>query len=100
MIIHCEILGMQIDREAVCCASGNHPLCRKCQAQDLEEPLLLPPDGKRRSRRRCECGRIYILKGNRQRFWPKCQQLTANQKNREYQARFRKKQEVSPGVRV
>ena len=36
MKIHCAILGFQIDRETVCGASGNHPLCRKCLGQENE----------------------------------------------------------------
>jgi hypothetical protein len=73
MKVYCEILGFVVDQEAVCMASGNHPLCRKCLG--LEDKSPKPEPGKREARKRCECGR-------------------------EYQARFRKKQKGGLGVRV
>jgi hypothetical protein len=79
MKIHCAIFERQIERDQVCIASGNHPLCRNCQGQesklgDIQVILSKDPGEdrimqgtrrsatKRKARKRCECGRKFIPK--------------------------------------
>src|SRR4030042_4878702 len=93
MIIHCEPLDMQIDWEIVFNASGNHPLCKKCngQVQDPEETPALPIDGKRKPRKRCECGRGFFPKSNRQRLCPPCGELGEKRRKAEWARKNRGK---------
>jgi len=120
MRIHCLILGFRIDREKVCNASGNHPLCRKCLSRQSEPAdlsagekfYLIAPEEERpiqghglpaikgTVRKGCECGRVFFPQSNRQRFCDRCGERNEAMKNRERQARFRKRVKTGLGVTV
>jgi len=113
-MIYCAVLGFQIDR-AACASSGNHLICRVFSGRKLvqnappEKPRKLlktdsesnPPQAiKSKARKRCECGRAFSLNSNRQRFCKACGERNEAMKNRQRQARFRKRVKTGLGVTV
>ncbi len=107
MLVFCEILGCEIDKDLFCAASGNNPLCRPCIRQE-ERRLELPekqcaqndpirtaekiaeqhPPRKAKIRKRCECGRGFSPKSNRQIFCPRCGHDNEREHSRERAKRF------------
>lgn len=115
MRIHCLILGFRIDRETVCNASGNHPLCQKCLSRGgapaersaRENCYLITPEEERpiqgsgllainaKVRKRCECGRIFFPKCNRQSLFSKCGELGERRRKAEWARKNPKNRLVS-----
>jgi len=113
-MIHCAILGFQIDR-AACRASRNHPLCRECKSRGLasnestdkiKKPLksdseLSPLQTiKRKARKRFECRKGFIPNSNPQRFCPRCREWNETSKKWDRQTRFRKRVKTGREVTV
>lgn len=91
MKIFCLLLGFEIDRELVCRASGINPLYRKCLGQEEAEPV----PGNRESRKRCECGRVFFAKSNRQRLCEICGPRAERKRKTEWERKRRKSMSVS-----
>lgn len=91
-MIDCAILGFEIHSEA-CNASGNHSICRKCRSVVEDNPAI-PLERARRSRKRCECGRIFSPKSNRQRLCEICKPQAERRRKAEWERKRRKSMSV------
>lgn len=85
-MIHCATLGLAIDART---GAGKHPLCRGCRSQALGEngPLIKPLGSftvatKLKLKKRCECGRYFIPRSNRQKSCPRCAAQNEKKQNR------------------
>jgi hypothetical protein len=98
MKVFCPILGFSITKKEVCLASCNHPLCRRCRDRKEDRVFSLTPAG-RKVRKRCQrCRERFLPAGNHQKFCERCGKHNETLKNRQRQARFRKKQKSGLGV--
>ena len=98
MNVYCAILGFRIDREMVCTASGNHPPCRKCMGR--KEKADDNQTGRRRARKHCACGRVFLPKSNRQEHCERCRRWNDDEKARLRMANFRRKAKIGLAVTV
>jgi hypothetical protein len=81
MIRFCGLLGLLIE-ETACAASGNHPACQKCRAENAEPVPALSNGERKPPRRRCACGRAFIPGSNRQGSCPRCSEQKEKEHNR------------------
>ena len=84
MKVNCAVLGFPIE---ICAASGNHPLCRKCLATNVATSKVMKPrsiEEECKAKKRCECGRFFLMNSNRQIYCPKCQKRGYRKKARKW----------------
>lgn len=108
MRVNCAVLGFSIDPDAVCSTkAGKQSECRKCEAGrksgkgggNITTPVDSPGE-KRKARKRCECGRLFLPKSNRQERCERCRKWNNNEKTRARMARFRKKAKTRAVVTI
>ena len=72
--------------------------CQRCigEVPDPEEETPpLPFDGKRRVRKRCQCGRFFLINSNRQRACERCGEMGGKRRKAEWARKNRKEKSVS-----